>query len=171
MIIYTIEKGDTLYDIAKRLGADEKLIARDNEIVNPDVLTVGQSLVIRTPQTLHTVSEGENIYTVAQNYGVSTNQLWRNNPNLGGGVALRAGEMLVVSQFTLLADTSHGNRPSFIGAGSPDHANELYEKFVDMVRAENIPVETGEFGADMEVTIINDGPVTIVMNSADYKKH
>ena len=97
MIIYTIEKGDTLYDIAKRLGADEKLIARDNEIVNPDVLTVGQSLVIRTPQTLHTVSEGENIYTVAQNYGVSTNQLWRNNPNLGGGVALRAGEMLVVS--------------------------------------------------------------------------
>lgn len=80
------------------------------------------------------------------------------------------GSMLIVSQFTLLADTSHGNRPSFIGAGSPVHAKELYDKFIDMVRAENIPVESGEFGADMEVTIINDGPVTIVMNSADYKK-
>ena len=81
------------------------------------------------------------------------------------------GSMLIVSQFTLLADTSHGNRPSFIGAGAPAHANELYEKFVDMVRAENIPVETGEFGADMEVSLVNDGPVTIIMNSADYKKH
>ena len=81
------------------------------------------------------------------------------------------GSMLIVSQFTLLADTSHGNRPSFIGAGAPAHANELYEKFVDMVRAENIPVETGEFGADMEVSLVNEGPVTIIMNSADYKKH
>ena len=81
------------------------------------------------------------------------------------------GSMLIVSQFTLLADTSHGNRPSFIGAGNPTHANELYEAFVDLVRAEGIAVETGLFGADMEVTIINDGPVTIIMNSADYKKH
>ena len=81
------------------------------------------------------------------------------------------GSMLIVSQFTLLADTSHGNRPSFIGAGNPAHANELYEAFVGLVREEGIPVETGIFGADMEVTIINDGPVTIIMNSADYKKH
>lgn len=80
------------------------------------------------------------------------------------------GEMLIISQFTLLADTSHGNRPSFIGAGSPAHANELYEKFVDMIRAENIPVETGVFGAHMEVSLLNDGPVTIIMNSDDYKK-
>jgi D-tyrosyl-tRNA(Tyr) deacylase len=80
------------------------------------------------------------------------------------------GEILIVSQFTLLADTSHGNRPSFIGAGSPAHANELYEKFIDLIRAENIPVQSGVFGAHMEVTIINDGPVTIIMNSADYKK-
>lgn len=80
------------------------------------------------------------------------------------------GEMLIISQFTLLADTSHGNRPSFIGAGSPAHANELYEKFIDMIRAENIPVESGVFGAHMEVSLLNDGPVTIIMNSADYKK-
>lgn len=80
------------------------------------------------------------------------------------------GEMLVVSQFTLLADTSHGNRPSFIGAGRPEHANELYEAFVDAIRAEGIPVQTGRFGADMEVTIVNDGPVTLVLHSADYRK-
>jgi D-tyrosyl-tRNA(Tyr) deacylase len=80
------------------------------------------------------------------------------------------GSMLVISQFTLLADTSHGNRPSFIGAGSAAHANELYEAFVDMIRAENIPVETGIFGAHMHVDLLNDGPVTIIMNSADYKK-
>ena len=80
------------------------------------------------------------------------------------------GSMLVVSQFTLLADTSHGNRPSFIGAGSPAHANELYEMFIGLIRAESIPVESGVFGAHMEVTIINDGPVTLVLNSATYTK-
>ncbi len=80
------------------------------------------------------------------------------------------GEMLVVSQFTLLADTSHGNRPSFFGAGDPTHAEALYEYFIERIRMENIPVESGVFGADMEVTIINDGPVTLVLNSEDYKK-
>lgn len=80
------------------------------------------------------------------------------------------GSMLVISQFTLLADTSHGNRPSFIGAGSAEHANELYEAFVEMIRQENIPVQTGVFGAHMHVDLLNDGPVTIIMNSADYKK-
>ena len=79
------------------------------------------------------------------------------------------GGMLVVSQFTLLADTSHGNRPSFVGAGDPTHANALYERFVEMIRAEGISVETGHFGASMEVTIINDGPVTILMDSMDYR--
>lgn len=81
------------------------------------------------------------------------------------------GSMLVVSQFTLLADTSHGNRPSFIGAGSPDHANALYERFVDMVRAGGIPVQTGSFGAHMEVNLLNHGPVTILMDSHDYRRN
>lgn len=80
------------------------------------------------------------------------------------------GSMLIVSQFTLLADTSHGNRLSFIGAGSPEHADHLYRTFVDMVRAENIPVQTGCFGAHMEVSILNDGPVTILMDSAEYRR-
>lgn len=80
------------------------------------------------------------------------------------------GNMLIISQFTLLADTSHGNRPSFIGAGSPAHAKELYEYFVELVRAEGIHVETGEFGAHMEVSLLNNGPVTLILNSANYKK-
>lgn len=80
------------------------------------------------------------------------------------------GNMLIISQFTLLADTSHGNRPSFIGAGSPAHAKELYKYFVELVRAEGIHVETGEFGAHMEVSLLNNGPVTLILNSANYKK-
>ena len=81
-----------------------------------------------------------------------------------------SGEMLVVSQFTLLADTSHGNRPSFIGAGDPAHANALYECFIDMVKEEQIPVQSGRFGADMEVSIINDGPVTLILDSKLYRR-
>lgn len=80
------------------------------------------------------------------------------------------GEMLVVSQFTLLADTSHGNRPSFIGAGDPAHACALYERFIDMVKQEGIPVHSGRFGADMEVSIINDGPVTLILDSKLYRR-
>ena len=80
------------------------------------------------------------------------------------------GSLLVVSQFTLLADTSHGNRPSFIGAGDPAHAKELYEYFVDLIKQEGLPVQTGEFGADMQVSILNDGPVTLILDSAQYHK-
>jgi D-tyrosyl-tRNA(Tyr) deacylase len=75
------------------------------------------------------------------------------------------GEALIVSQFTLLANYKKGNRPDYFGAGSPTHANELYEYFVELMRAELDHVETGEFGADMQVSILNDGPVTIVMDS------
>ena len=75
------------------------------------------------------------------------------------------GEMLVVSQFTLLGDCRKGRRPSFVAAAEPRIAAELYEKFVQQVRRLGITVETGRFQAMMEVTLINDGPVTLVLES------
>lgn len=77
------------------------------------------------------------------------------------------GELLLVSQFTLYADCRKGNRPSFIKAGSPDLANEIYEYIISECRKQVPKVEKGEFGADMKVSLINDGPFTIVLDSQD----
>jgi D-tyrosyl-tRNA(Tyr) deacylase len=74
------------------------------------------------------------------------------------------GAALVVSQFTLLADTAKGNRPSFIEAAPPEEAEPLYERFCDALHALGVEVATGVFGARMEVELVNDGPVTIVMD-------
>lgn len=76
-----------------------------------------------------------------------------------------AGEALVVSQFTLAADTSRGNRPGFSAAAPPAEGKVLYEKFARNLAELGVPVATGEFGADMKVSLINDGPVTIFMES------
>ncbi len=76
-----------------------------------------------------------------------------------------SGKMLAISQFTLLGDVSRGNRPSFIQAAAPEFANTMYESFVREIRARGLDVETGIFRADMKVSLINDGPVTIVIDS------
>src|SRR6266404_4974766 len=75
------------------------------------------------------------------------------------------GAALVVPQFTLLADTSKGNRPSFTDAAPPEVAEPLYEGFCDELRALGVPVEQGVFGARMEVELVNDGPVTIILDA------
>ena len=75
------------------------------------------------------------------------------------------GSALVVSQFTLLADTAKGNRPSFAAAAAPEQAEPLYEAFCEALREQGVPVETGVFGARMAVELVNDGPVTVVVDA------
>ena len=80
------------------------------------------------------------------------------------------GEALVISQFTLMANYKHGNRPDFFESASPDEANRIYEYFVSLLSNQLRRVEKGVFGAHMEVSLVNDGPVTIVMDSEILKK-
>ncbi|WP_456444896.1 D-aminoacyl-tRNA deacylase [Oceanithermus sp.] len=80
------------------------------------------------------------------------------------------GEVLVVSQFTLYADTRKGNRPSFTGAADPDEGRRWYERFIEALLRQGVHVETGEFGEHMRVALVNDGPVTIWLDSAERKR-
>ena len=80
------------------------------------------------------------------------------------------GEIMVVSNFTLCANYSHGNRPDYFGAAAPDTANELYEYFVKLISEKVKNTQTGKFGADLRTEMSTDGPVTIVMNSEVLKK-
>ncbi|HZT95095.1 MAG TPA: D-aminoacyl-tRNA deacylase [Gaiellaceae bacterium] len=82
-----------------------------------------------------------------------------------GSVEDVAGGVLVVSQFTLIADTAKGNRPSFGEAAPPEAAESLYERFCEELRAHGVHVETGVFGAKMQVELVNDGPVTLILDA------
>ncbi len=92
-------------------------------------------------------------------------------PDTAGKMNLAVGEsggaLLVVSQFTLLADTTKGNRPSFVPAAEPQKAKATYEMFLSRLRATGLKVECGVFGADMQVHLLNDGPVTIFLDSRE----
>lgn len=77
------------------------------------------------------------------------------------------GEILLISQFTLYGDSKKGRRPSFIEAAKPDLAVPLYNKFITLIKEKNIKISTGEFGADMKVELLNDGPVTMIIDSPE----
>lgn len=98
----------------------------------------------------------EKLLHKVSNYRIFTDEAGKMN------LSLRdiGGELLVVSQFTLAADTKKGMRPSFSSAGTPEQANTLYLTFVEKARASGIATQTGQFGADMQVSLCNDGPVT-----------
>ena len=93
-----------------------------------------------------------------------------NDNNMNLSILDVGGEALVVSQFTLCADTHRGRRPSFINAAPHVMADSIYQQFCEKLREENISVKTGQFGAMMEVKLINDGPVTILLNSREKIK-
>jgi D-tyrosyl-tRNA(Tyr) deacylase len=89
------------------------------------------------------------------------------NEKMNLSVEDTGGAILSISQFTLYADCRKGNRPSFVKSGSPEHAKELYLYFNEVLRSRGIPVEEGIFAADMKVRLLNDGPVTITMDSEE----
>lgn len=98
----------------------------------------------------------QRLATKVSNYRIFSDEQGKMNLN----VQQIGGEILVVSQFTLMADTGKGNRPSFSNAGSPEKSESLYKAFVETLIELNIPCATGQFGADMQVALVNDGPVT-----------
>lgn len=80
------------------------------------------------------------------------------------------GALLIVSQFTLFADCSRGRRPGFTNAAPPEVARSLYEQFVEGMRSSGLLIQTGSFGADMKVSLVNDGPVTVMLDTAEFGK-
>ena len=92
------------------------------------------------------------------------------NDKMNRSLADVGGGLLIVSQFTLYGDCRKGNRPSFTGAARPETAIPLYEAFIARCRESGLPVETGEFGADMKVELLNDGPVTLWMDTKDMRR-
>ena len=88
-----------------------------------------------------------------------------NTDNFEKSVLDNQGELLIISQFTLYGDTKKGRRPSFVNSAKSDYASQIYNKFVEKLREEQIKVETGIFGAKMRVNIVNEGPVTLILDS------
>ena len=89
------------------------------------------------------------------------------NKNMNLSIQDVGGKALVVSQFTLCADTSRGRRPSFIKAANPEEADSMYQQFCEQLTMNNLSVQTGKFGALMDVSLVNDGPVTIILDSRE----
>ena len=104
-------------------------------------------------------------YLVKKTIGLRIFKDDRQNMNLS--IKDVGGEALVVSQFTLCADTSRGRRPSFIKAANPEEADSMYQQFCEQLTMNNLSVQTGEFGAMMDVSLVNDGPITIILDSRE----
>lgn len=144
-----------------------------NANVEVDNLTVGEIsqgfLVLMSVSESDTMFECEKLCDKMINLRIFSDE----NDKTNLSIKDVKGELLIVSQFTLYADCRKGNRPSFIKAGNPKKANELYEYFIKLCREKiDTRVEHGIFGADMKVSLLNDGPFTIILDSDEIiKKH
>ena len=128
--------------------------------VDVDGITIGAIdkglLVLLGVERDDDLAKMEKLATKVMSYRIFSDENGKMNLNLQQA----GGSLLVVSQFTLAADTGRGLRPSFSGAGTPDQANTLYEAFIAFCQSKGVITQTGEFGADMQVSLVNDGPVT-----------
>jgi D-tyrosyl-tRNA(Tyr) deacylase len=128
--------------------------------VDVDGITIGAIdkglLVLLGVERDDDLAKMEKLATKVMSYRIFSDENGKMNLNLQQA----GGSLLVVSQFTLAADTGRGLRPSFSGAGTPDQANTLYEAFIAFCQSKGVTTQTGEFGADMQVSLVNDGPVT-----------
>ncbi len=130
------------------------------EVEGKTVGSINQGFLVLLGVT-HTDTKAEADYLVKKLCNLRVFEDENGKMNLG--LKDVGGELLIVSQFTLYADCTQGNRPSFTNAAKPDVANELYEYFCEKCKEQNIKVEKGVFGADMKVSLLNDGPVTIIL--------
>jgi len=142
----------------------QRVLSASVTIDENEISTINQGFLILLGVEKDDDSEDIN-YLVKKTVGLRLFMDDNNNMNLSLGDV--GGEVLVVSQFTLCADTRKGRRPNFMRAAPPEIAKNIYEKFCEKLQEENIPVLTGVFGAMMEVGLINDGPVTIIVDSRD----
>ncbi|MBB1385526.1 D-tyrosyl-tRNA(Tyr) deacylase [Pseudoalteromonas sp. SG45-5] len=127
------------------------------EINNQVVGEISQGILLLLGVEKHDDTQtADKLLHKVSNYRVFTDE----NDKMNLSLKDIKGELLVVSQFTLAADTKKGMRPSFSSAATPSQANELYEYFVDKAKELGLTIATGEFGADMQVSLCNDGPVT-----------
>ena len=128
--------------------------------VDVDGITIGAIdkglLILLGVERDDDLAKMEKLATKVMSYRIFSDENGKMNLNLQQA----GGSLLVVSQFTLAADTGRGLRPSFSGAGTPDQANTLYEAFIAFCQSKGVITQTGEFGADMQVSLVNDGPVT-----------
>lgn len=128
--------------------------------VDVDGITIGAIdkglLVLLGVERDDDLAKMEKLATKVMNYRIFSDENGKMNLNLQQA----GGSLLVVSQFTLAADTGRGLRPSFSGAGTPEQAKTLYEAFIAFCQSKGVTTETGEFAADMQVSLVNDGPVT-----------
>lgn len=125
--------------------------------------SIGQGiLVLLGIENSDTISEAEYVCSKLLKLRIFEDE----NEKMNYSVTDIGGEILVVSQFTLAGSVKKGTRPSFDNAMKPDDAEVLYEKFVEMMRKSNLKIQTGKFGAMMEVSLINDGPVTFIVEKS-----